>query len=297
MATRSTRNQPFCWQEKKILRLLKANFSGMELVKMKSLYLALTEIDSDFNRRKIKFYTKTISTYSGLSERWIPGGLQTFANFQIIDIIDNRDESGKRTGREIVFTPEKVVQKPTSRKPTIRKPTSSPNTSLEDISFSEYNSLGEDILPLTADAEKKERSAEREDQEVNGNLVESGAANGKAHYPESEYQNSLAEFDKFWLAVEQVWRERKIPFPLPYEFKKELRRLNQNIGCQELLDMWKYYQACPHRKFTNNGKWSSFLKNLEITWGTMKAHPDNPEMLFRDKNRKVSYETAALRTR
>lgn len=84
MATRTTRNQPFCWQEKKVLRLLRNKFSGAELVKYKALYLTLTEIDSDSNGQPIKFYTKTIATYSGLSVKWIPGALQILRELEAI---------------------------------------------------------------------------------------------------------------------------------------------------------------------------------------------------------------------
>ena len=76
MKTRNTRNQPFCWQEKKINRLLRKKFDGSKKSKMILLYQILTEIESDFNSREINWYTKTISTYSGLSKDFIPKGLE-----------------------------------------------------------------------------------------------------------------------------------------------------------------------------------------------------------------------------
>ncbi|WP_462427634.1 hypothetical protein [Fusobacterium varium] len=49
------KKQPFCWQEKKILRLLRYNYNGAELQKLRNLYLTFTEIYSDFNGQDIKY--------------------------------------------------------------------------------------------------------------------------------------------------------------------------------------------------------------------------------------------------
>jgi len=155
MATRSTRNQPFCWQEKKVLRLLRKKFNKSELVKMKSLYLALTEIDSDFNGKPIKFYTKTISTYSGLSVKWIPKALQSLKQYEIIEMVEERDNKGHILSRKLIFTPEKLVEKPNSGKtyiriipnmpkPTVRKPASGQMLTLEDSSLKEDSFVGEE---------------------------------------------------------------------------------------------------------------------------------------------------------
>lgn len=104
---RSTRNQPFCWQEKKVLRLLRANFKGADLAKLRNLYLTITEIDSDFNNEDIKYFTKTIASYSGLSQEWIPTGLKIFEKLKMIEIVEER-EKGKFKGKKIVFTPENI---------------------------------------------------------------------------------------------------------------------------------------------------------------------------------------------
>lgn len=106
---RSTRNQPFCWQEKKILRLFRKLFTGNELSKFRNLYGAITEMDSDFNNQDIKFYTKTISTYSGLSEDWIPKGLKKLQELKIIEIVEDR-VNGKFKGKRLIFTPENIEE-------------------------------------------------------------------------------------------------------------------------------------------------------------------------------------------
>lgn len=109
--TRSTRNQPFCWQEKKILRLLRNYFEGSELQKFRNLYLTLTEIDSDFNGKDIKYYTKTVATYSGLSKDWIPKGLKVLEELKMIQLVEDR-ENGKFKGKRLIFTPENIEEVP-----------------------------------------------------------------------------------------------------------------------------------------------------------------------------------------
>ena len=152
MNTRSTRNQPFCWQEKKVLRILKENFKGSELAKLRNLYLTITQMDSDFNGKHINWYTKTISTYSGLSVKWIPTGLKVFEELNIVKIIRNRDKYGRFQISELIFTPDSVaksittdVPKPPSRKPASGKlPSSEDSTSKEDSNILEDNTNTKD---------------------------------------------------------------------------------------------------------------------------------------------------------
>jgi len=106
---RSIRKQPFCWQEKKILRLLRRNFKKLELSKLRNLYLTISEMDSDFNGKDIKYYTNSISTYSGLSKEWIPSGLKILEKLQMIEIIEEK-EKGKFKGKKLVFTPDNVIE-------------------------------------------------------------------------------------------------------------------------------------------------------------------------------------------
>lgn len=149
---RSTRKQPFCWQEKKINRLLRKSYFGAERVKMILLYATITEIDSDFNGKNIKYYSKTISTYSGLSVKWIPKALKKLEELNIIKLIVSRVE-GRLAEREIEFTPdnvEKVVLKTDGRKPTNRKTTSRETPTLEDSSYKEDISLEEDMATSVA---------------------------------------------------------------------------------------------------------------------------------------------------
>ncbi|MDH6457234.1 hypothetical protein M2102_000850 [Fusobacterium sp. PH5-7] len=105
---RNTKNQPFCWQEKKILRLLRCQYDGKEHDKLRNLYLTLTEIYSDFNGRDIKYYTQTIAKYSSLSKDWIPKGLKIFEKLKVIQLVEERSK-GKFKGKRLIFTPENII--------------------------------------------------------------------------------------------------------------------------------------------------------------------------------------------
>lgn len=144
--SRSTRNQPFCWQEKKILRLFRIMFKGNELAKFRNLYGTITEMDSDFNSQDIKFYTKTISTYSGLSEDWIPKGLKKLQELKIIMIVADR-VNGKFKGKRLIFTPENIDESicdTITVKSTNGKFTNGFLESSEDISLLEDSILQEE---------------------------------------------------------------------------------------------------------------------------------------------------------
>ena len=107
---RSTRKQPFCWQEKKINRLIRKIYAddSAKKSKMLLLYQTLTEIDSDFNGKEISFFTKTISTYSWLSVRFIPSALEEFQDLKILKIIEKK-EAGKFAWKDLIFTPDEVI--------------------------------------------------------------------------------------------------------------------------------------------------------------------------------------------
>lgn len=145
--SRSTRKQPFCWQEKKILRLFRKLFNGNELSKFRNLYGAITEMDSDFNNQDIKFYTKTISTYSGLSEDWIPKGLKKLQDLKIIVIEEDR-VNGKFKGKRLIFTPENIdesISDTITVKSTNGKSLNGFLESSEDISLLEDSIYKEEI--------------------------------------------------------------------------------------------------------------------------------------------------------
>lgn len=135
MSTRIIRNQPFCWQEKKVLRLLQSSFEGMERAKMITLYTAITWMESDFNNREILYFTKGISTYSGLSKEWIPQGLRNLEKLGIVVISENRQKDGRHMGKTLAFTPENITEMPpkaVSRKAVNRRGVNRSPDTIED---------------------------------------------------------------------------------------------------------------------------------------------------------------------
>ena len=140
---RSTKNQPFCWQEKKILRLLRCQYEGKEHDKLRNLYLTLTEIYSDFNGKDIKYYTQTIIKYSSLSKEWIPKGLKIFENLKVIQLVEERNK-GKFKGKRLIFTPENIEE---MEKFTNEQKISDENT-ITDKTVPEFLEPSEDSLYL-----------------------------------------------------------------------------------------------------------------------------------------------------
>ena len=139
---RNTKNQSFCWQEKKILRLLRSQYyGGKEHDKLRNLYLTLTEIYSDFNGQDIKYYTQTIARYSGLNKEWIPKGLKIFEKLKMVQLIEDRDK-GKFKGKRLIFTPENIEE--IKNLPNTEK-INDDNTVSEFLEPSEDSSYLEDI--------------------------------------------------------------------------------------------------------------------------------------------------------
>ena len=157
---RNTKNQPFCWQEKKILRLLRSQYyGGKEHDKLRNLYLTLTEIYSDFNGQDIKYYTQTIARYSGLNKEWIPKGLKIFEKLKMVQLIEDRDK-GKFKGKRLIFTPENIEEiknLPNTEKINDDNTVSEFLEPSEDISYLEDIKRVKDINNTHTGEEKKEK--------------------------------------------------------------------------------------------------------------------------------------------
>lgn len=109
MKKRDIKDQPFAWQEKHILRLIKSSFKGSELSRYLLLYNTLTWLHSDFNGKPIKYFTKIINTYSGLSPRFIPEGIKVLSALDIVQLRGVKKGNCFVT-KELLFTPENVSQ-------------------------------------------------------------------------------------------------------------------------------------------------------------------------------------------
>ena len=157
---RNTKNQPFCWQEKKILRLLRSQYyGGKEHDKLRNLYLTLTEIYSDFNGQDIKYYTQTIARYSGLNKEWIPKGLKIFEKLKMVQLIEDRDK-GKFKGKRLIFTPENIEEiknLPNTEKINDDNTVSEFLEPSEDISYLEDIKRVKDINNTHTGEEEKEK--------------------------------------------------------------------------------------------------------------------------------------------
>jgi hypothetical protein len=63
------RKNPIAWWDKNVMRYLRKKYGQdkKSFLLIRSVYLALCEIESDFNDKPINFFTKTVGTYAGLS--------------------------------------------------------------------------------------------------------------------------------------------------------------------------------------------------------------------------------------
>jgi hypothetical protein len=83
---RVIQNTPFCWQEKKILRLIRAHFddSAIRIASAISLYVALTEAASN---RSTDLFTTTIGELASLSGLARPTVMKLLKEFERIEIL------------------------------------------------------------------------------------------------------------------------------------------------------------------------------------------------------------------
>ncbi len=63
------RKNPIAWWDKNVMRYLRGKYGKDKktFIMLRSVYLSLCEIESDFNDKPINFFTKTVGTYAGLS--------------------------------------------------------------------------------------------------------------------------------------------------------------------------------------------------------------------------------------
>lgn len=99
--TRQFREQPFSWQSKAALRLLRKRYPKRKLPYRKAVYLALTEIESDFQSNPIRTYTNTIATYSGVDRHSVSKILKEFSEFGLIKTEIERDSKGRFSQRKV----------------------------------------------------------------------------------------------------------------------------------------------------------------------------------------------------
>jgi|GEM_PF-5624278 len=90
------------WSDKRIMRFFRNNFDKTHYKNLRSVYLALCEIDSDFKERgEIHGFTKTVSTYTGMHKDTIRPYLKALKKAGMIGYTQTNDsEDGKFRGTE-----------------------------------------------------------------------------------------------------------------------------------------------------------------------------------------------------
>lgn len=80
------RNVAHAWWDKRVVRFFRKKFDKHHYKNLRSVYLALCEVDSDFGETgEIRGFTKTIATYAGMSEDTIRPYLRALQKADIID--------------------------------------------------------------------------------------------------------------------------------------------------------------------------------------------------------------------
>ena len=80
------RNIAHLWSDKQIMRFFRKNFDKTHYKNLRSIYLALCEIDSDFGESiEIRNFNKTVATYSGLYKNNVGKYLKALQKADIID--------------------------------------------------------------------------------------------------------------------------------------------------------------------------------------------------------------------
>ena len=72
MTPKRKRNVAHLWADKRVLRMFRKTFSSVDYKNLRTIYLALCEMESDFHEEGIiKGFSKTLSSYSGLSDKTV----------------------------------------------------------------------------------------------------------------------------------------------------------------------------------------------------------------------------------
>lgn len=85
------RNVAHLWADKQVIRFFRHNFSTLHYKNLRSVYLALCEIDSDFGENiPINSFVKTVATYSGMNVDTIRPYLRAMQRIDLIDYWQER---------------------------------------------------------------------------------------------------------------------------------------------------------------------------------------------------------------
>ena len=93
------RNVAHLWADKRVTRFFRKNFSKKDSKNLRAIYLALCEMESDFGEgQEIISFTKTLSTYSGISRDTLRPYLIALKKAKLIDYAQAQSNGGKFGG-------------------------------------------------------------------------------------------------------------------------------------------------------------------------------------------------------
>jgi hypothetical protein len=98
------RNIAHLWADKRVIRAFRKNLEKHHYKNIRSIYLALCEIDSDFGEGpQIYGFTKTVATYAGMSHETVYPYLRALQKADIIDYEQQTSEDGRFGGTSLVM--------------------------------------------------------------------------------------------------------------------------------------------------------------------------------------------------
>ena len=100
---RQFRESPFCWQSKEVLRQIKKKYPPRLRPTRLSVYLALTQIESDFGSEYIRNYSRTISSYCGVNRNLVSKILKEYESLGILSIENERDKKGRFVSQKVTL--------------------------------------------------------------------------------------------------------------------------------------------------------------------------------------------------
>ena len=99
------RNTAHLWADKQVVRFFRHNYPKIDYKNLRSIYLALCEVDSDFGEGKpINSFIKTVCTYSGMNRNVVNKYLVHLRDLRLIDYDQERTEDNGQFTRKSMLT-------------------------------------------------------------------------------------------------------------------------------------------------------------------------------------------------
>lgn len=94
------RKNPIAWWDKNIMRYLRRTYGKdkRKFILLRSVYLALCEIESDFADAPINSFTQTVGTYAGVSREVAGRCIKSFEKEKLISRVQRRDPKTNKFG-------------------------------------------------------------------------------------------------------------------------------------------------------------------------------------------------------